>query len=104
MLDLAVRPVLILGFAWLLARCLSRATPATRHLVWHSAVIAALATPILIPLAPKFEIGSLPPSATITRELGTWLANPWDALSAKPGASHPITPGTSITPSTARNI
>ena len=60
MVDFAVRPALILGVAWLLARCLSRATPATRHLVWHTAVIASLAAPLLAPLTPKFEVASLP--------------------------------------------
>ena len=87
MVDFAVRPALILGVAWLLARCLSRATPATRHLVWHTAVIASLAAPLLAPLTPKFEVASLPQGGVtlITNEvvLGT---------SGTPGTQAPPAP------------
>jgi beta-lactamase regulating signal transducer with metallopeptidase domain len=45
MLEVALRATLILAAAWALARLLRRATPATRHLVWHCALIASLLTP-----------------------------------------------------------
>ena len=48
-MELALRTALILAMAWTIARLLSRATAATRHLVWHLAVIAVLAAPILAP-------------------------------------------------------
>jgi beta-lactamase regulating signal transducer with metallopeptidase domain len=97
MLDVAVRPALILGLAWVVARCLSRATPATRHLVWHSGVIAALAAPLLIPLAPKFEVASLPPSSTFTSELVSTFSNHLNSLNVS-GAASTSTLGTPSTP------
>ena len=101
MVDLAVRPALILGLAWLAARCLSRATPATRHLVWHSAVIAALVAPVLIPLAPKFEVASLLPSSTFTSQLVSAFSSQLNGLNASGAASTPSTSGTLSTSSTS---
>ena len=39
-----------------LTRLLRRATAATRHLVWHSAVIAVVLAPAMILVAPRFEL------------------------------------------------
>jgi beta-lactamase regulating signal transducer with metallopeptidase domain len=46
------------------SRCLSRATAATRHLVWHLAVLAVLVAPFARHVMPTFET-SLSPSSTI---------------------------------------
>ena len=62
MFELALRTTAILLVAWIVARMLARATAATRHLVWHSAILAVLAAPIAGPLAPRFE---LPAAAAI---------------------------------------
>lgn len=62
MFELALRTTAILVVAWIVARILARATAATRHLVWHSAILAVLAAPIAGPLAPRFE---LPAAAAI---------------------------------------
>jgi len=108
MVDLAVRPALILAFAWLVTRCLSKATPATRHLVWHTAVIAVLAVPILLPLTPKF-VAPIPLSAEKASEIVATLAQRLDYVpstqstsgtsrtSSTLGTSTPGTPGTSGT-------
>lgn len=60
MFELALRTTAILVVAWIVARILTRATAATRHLVWHCAILAVLAAPIAGPLAPRFEL----PAAT----------------------------------------
>lgn len=60
MFELAVRTAVILAFAWVVARLLGRATAATRHLVWHLALIAVLAAPLLAPLAPRFRVPGVP--------------------------------------------
>ena len=56
MLELTLRSSVILAAAWLFARALPRATAATRHLVWHGAIIAVLAAPIISPLVPRFGV------------------------------------------------
>src|SRR5262245_9351269 len=99
MVDLAVRPALILATAWLVARCLARATPATRHLVWHAAIIAVLTAPILAPLTPRFPVAALPLDGA------TDIANEVIALARGAqgvSTSTPGTLGTSRTISTPR--
>lgn len=66
MIELSLRVTMILGVAWLVARVLHRATAATRHLVWHCAILAALAAPILGPVIPKFELPALPLTVHVT--------------------------------------
>ena len=56
MFELALRCTVILGVAWASALVLRRASAATRHLVWHAAVLAVLAAPILAKLTPSFEL------------------------------------------------
>lgn len=100
-IDLAVRPALILATAWMATRCLRRATPATRHLVWHAAVIAALAAPLLAPLTPKFGVTSLPQAgpAALTSDVVNMLVQQFEASptpkSTSGTPSTPSTPGTS---------
>ncbi len=64
-MDLALRTAVILAVAWTFARLLSRATAATRHLVWHLAIVAVLAAPLLTPLAPKFRVPQVPEALTV---------------------------------------
>ena len=54
--ELALRSTAILAAAWLLTRLMPRATAATRHLVWHAAVIATLAAPVVAPIAPAIPL------------------------------------------------
>lgn len=55
-LELIVRTSLMLGVAAVLARVLHTAAPATRHLVWHAAIILVIVAPLLMPLAPKITV------------------------------------------------
>jgi beta-lactamase regulating signal transducer with metallopeptidase domain len=57
--ELIVRTSVILGVTWVIARCLTRATPAARHLLWHVAVVAVVLAPLVSPLVPRLEV--LPP-------------------------------------------
>jgi beta-lactamase regulating signal transducer with metallopeptidase domain len=54
--DLLMRTSGLLLAAFALTRLLRRATAATRHLVWHSAVIAVVLAPAMILVAPRFEL------------------------------------------------
>jgi beta-lactamase regulating signal transducer with metallopeptidase domain len=51
MLELAVRSTVILVVAWVLTRLMSRASAAARHFVWHAAIVATLAAPLVAPVA-----------------------------------------------------
>jgi bla regulator protein blaR1 len=51
--DLVVRTSIILAATWVLSHLLPRATAATRHFLWHLAIVAVLAAPLLIWLLPK---------------------------------------------------
>jgi beta-lactamase regulating signal transducer with metallopeptidase domain len=55
-LDLLMRTSGMLLAALAFTRLLRRATAATRHLVWHSAVIAVVLAPAMILVAPRFEL------------------------------------------------
>lgn len=54
--DLILRTSVLLMLAAILARVLHRAAPATRHLVWHTSVVLVILTPLLVPLAPRFDL------------------------------------------------
>lgn len=89
MTDLVVRTTIVLAAAFAVSAVLRRATPATRHLLWHVTFLLIIAAPVLLPLTPRIAMPSLPPAAT--------------ALVATPiGLSTPGTPNPSSTPGTAR--
>lgn len=54
-MDLLLRVSAILAVTWAAARLLRRLTAATRHLLWHVAVIAVLVAPLASRLTPTFE-------------------------------------------------
>ncbi len=56
MTDLILRTSVLLVSAWLASRLLTRATAATRHLLWHAVVVAVLAAPVLGRLAPEIRL------------------------------------------------
>jgi beta-lactamase regulating signal transducer with metallopeptidase domain len=56
-LDLFLRTSGLLLAALILTHLLSRATAATRHLIWHTAIVAVLLAPAIILVTPRFEIG-----------------------------------------------
>jgi hypothetical protein len=88
-IDLLARTSLILAVAWFACRLLTRATPATRHLVWHLAIVAILAAPILLPFVPRFPLPQVPGVPKVL--LLQTMKPPLDAAST-PGT--PGTPGT----------
>lgn len=66
MLELTLRSTAVLVVAWALTRMMPRATAATRHLVWHGALLASL----LVPLAtvvnmPKVAVMPPVPAAQV---------------------------------------
>ena len=65
MLELTLRSTVILAAAWLLARALPRATAATRHLLWHSTLVAVLAAPLLLPIVPRLPLLPPPPAQQV---------------------------------------
>jgi beta-lactamase regulating signal transducer with metallopeptidase domain len=56
MFDVMIRATVVLAVAWLTTCALRRASAATRHLVWHLALVAILVLPLAAPLAPRFEL------------------------------------------------
>ncbi len=54
--ELVLRTSALLLLASLISRVLIKATPATRHVVWHSAILMALLAPVLTPLAPAINL------------------------------------------------
>lgn len=56
MIELALRTTGILALAWTMVRLLPRATAATRHLIWHLAIVGVLVAPVATPVAPTFRV------------------------------------------------
>ena len=72
MLQLSVRSTVILAVAWLVSRLLTRASAATRHLVWHTAILAVLAAPLVTPIVPRMPVAVPPGMQQLsTRACGT---------------------------------
>ena len=79
MIELALRTTAILALAWTMVRLLPRATAATRHLIWHLAIVGVLVAPVAIPVAPTFALPLMssllqPPPARETADASTMLA------------------------------
>ncbi len=55
-LEIIARTSALLAMAAGLSWLLRTATPATRHLVWHLAIVLAVLTPLLAPLAPPISV------------------------------------------------
>jgi bla regulator protein BlaR1 len=58
--ELLARTSAILIAGTMIAALLRRAAPSTRHLVWHFAILAVLATPFVAPLVPRIAVPSVP--------------------------------------------
>lgn len=67
MIELAIRTAVILATAWGAVRFLRRASAATRHRVWHAAMLAVLLAPLAAPLAPTFTVPSVADAGWIVR-------------------------------------
>ena len=80
MLQLCVRSTVILAVAWLASHLLTRASAATRHLVWHTAILAVLSAPLVTPFVPKMPIAV--PDAV--QQLSTVLAERAEGVARGP--------------------
>lgn len=65
MLDAAWRVTLVLAFAWGATRLLRRRPAALRHAVWATALLAALAVPMLAGVLPSWRVAVLPAPAVL---------------------------------------
>lgn len=59
-LNLILRTSVLLAAAAIIARLLRHAAPATRHLLWHTAIVLVLLAPALAPMAPTFRVPNMP--------------------------------------------
>jgi beta-lactamase regulating signal transducer with metallopeptidase domain len=69
-MELVLRTSAILAVAWLCSRVMTRASAATRHLVWHTAILTVVVAPIIAPIAPQF---ALPRLGAAVQEIERWL-------------------------------
>jgi beta-lactamase regulating signal transducer with metallopeptidase domain len=65
MLEIALRSSVILAAAWGLTRLMPRAAAATRHLVWHVALVAVTCAPLLTVAVPSIPVTRLVPLAQL---------------------------------------
>ena len=68
-LDLILRTSALLAVAAGLSRLLRKAAPATRHLVWHLAIVLVVLAPLLAPLAPRIKV----PIVTLPTGANGWV-------------------------------
>ncbi len=101
MIELIARTSVILLAAWGVSLLFARAAAATRHLIWHAAVVAALLAPLLSLALPSYEVAWLPAATTPSVE-GSGaqiLSTPSTAApQTNNDASLRAAPGTSGTP------
>lgn len=53
--EVVLRTSALLLCASVITRVLIKATPATRHLIWHAAIVVVLLAPALMPMAPRLN-------------------------------------------------
>lgn len=58
-MELILRTSFVLLAAWIGSKLLWRAAAATRHLLWHAALLVVLAAPLLTPLVPRIALPGL---------------------------------------------
>ena len=77
MLEPALRATAILVVAWTLTRVMPRATAATRHLVWHGAIVATLmlALASVAKLPVLLEVPKVPIALAMPDEFSTQVEN-----------------------------
>ena len=92
LLSFALRATVILCVAWGVARVLHRASAATRHLVWTTAIAGVLALPVLQAYVPAWTVPVLSMSAR--------LDPPEHNMAASPTMPAPVASSTSSIPAT----
>ena len=91
MLDAAWRVTLVLAIAWGVTRLLGRRPAALRHAVWATALLAALAVPMLGGVVPSWRLAVLPapsPSAMVPSTPIVPPSRPLPRPTPKPGVAH----------------
>ena len=91
LLAFAIRATVLLLAAWLATRVLRRASAATRHLIWASAVAGVLTLPVLAAVVPAWYVPVISIAANIERPLESIAApaTPKRATNAGPTSSWP---------------
>lgn len=74
-LALALRVALLLGATAAIAQAMRSCRPASRHALWHAAVVAALAMPVASLLSPSWAVFTAPSPAAEARGLVVAPAN-----------------------------
>jgi beta-lactamase regulating signal transducer with metallopeptidase domain len=69
--DFALRATVLLLAAWLATSILRRASAATRHLVWATAIAAVLALPLLGAVVPAWRVAIMPAVVSTATPAGT---------------------------------
>lgn len=101
-MDLVVRSTAVLVGAFVVSAALRRATPATRHLLWHITFLLIVAAPILQPLTPRITLPTVPPAIA---DLAALDAPIQVATAVEPSTRpHSSTPGTLGTIGTAGTL
>ena len=102
LLAFAIRATVLLLAAWLATRMLRRASAATRHLIWASAVAGVLTLPVLAAVVPAWNVPVISIAANVDRPLEsiTAPATPKRATNAGPTSSwpqpNPVTPSPTV--------
>ena len=91
LLAFAIRATVLLLAAWLATRVLRRASAATRHLIWASAVAGVLTLPVLAAVVPAWNVPVISIAANVDRPLESIAApaTPKRATNAGPTSSWP---------------
>jgi len=102
LLAFAIRATVLLLAAWLATRVLRRASAATRHLIWPSAVAGVLTLPVLAAVVPAWNVPVISIAANVDRPLESIAApaTPKRATNAGPTSSwpqpNPVTPSPTV--------
>ena len=102
LLSFAIRATVLLLGAWLATRVLRRASAATRHLIWTSAVAGVLMLPVLAAIVPVWNVPLISMAVTTDRPLESIAAPaaPKREANAGPASrspnSNPFTPSPTV--------
>ena len=89
LLSFSLRATVILAGAWAATKLLKRASAATRHLIWTSAIAGILALPILSAMLPKWNVPVVTVPAVIPTVPAAPEGNSTTASSQAPSAAGP---------------
>src|SRR5436190_15431290 len=102
LLSFAIRATVLLSGAWLATRALRRASAATRHLIWTSAVAGVLMLPVLAAVVPVWNVPLISMAVTTDPPLESIAAPAAPKREANAGpasrspTSNPFTPSPTV--------